>query len=88
MESAPGPSSGRRHQISPYRQFGLGGAERVGPGDNLALTLAWRQPRVFQSLPLDHNSQGLAPAASLLNLASPRALRAVSGPSRVARREL
>lgn len=64
------------------------GPDQLGPDDNRALTLAWRQPLVFQRLPLDHNSQGLAPTTSLPDLASPPALRAVSGPRRIGRREL
>ena len=73
---------------SPEGCAGWVGPDQLGPGDNRALTLAWRQPRVFQRLPLDHTSQGLAPAASLPTLASPPARRAVSGPRRTERREL
>lgn len=98
-ETAQGPGEGRLASLGPgWAPTEAGptpngcaagvGPGQLGPGDSRALTLAWRQTRVFQRLPLDHNSQGLAPAASLPDLASPPVLRAVSGPPRIARREL
>lgn len=97
--TSQGPREGRQGQLgarptsyrggaSHPRPHSLGGAGPAGTGRQQSPDPTLAPTFVFQRLPLDHNSQGLSRAASLPDLASPPALRAVSEPPRIVHREL